>query len=41
MQEVAIQDNKLILEFLLKRDAEGASHAMTIHMKHLINTLQD
>ena len=41
MQEVAIRDNKLILEFLLKRDAEGASHAMTIHMKHLINTLQD
>ena len=41
MQEVAISDNKMILEFLLRRDAEGASHAMTIHMKHLINTLQE
>lgn len=40
MQEVALADNRLILEFLLKRDEEGASHAMSIHMKHLMNTLQ-
>ena len=41
MQETAIRDNKLILEFLLRRDEEGARHAMTIHMKHLINALQE
>ena len=40
MQEIALADNRLILEFLLKRDEEGASHAMSIHMKHLMNTLQ-
>lgn len=40
MQESAISDNKLILEFLLKRDEEGARNAMTIHMKHLISVLQ-
>ena len=40
MQESAINDNKLILEFLLKRDEEGARNAMTIHMKHLISVLQ-
>lgn len=41
MEETAIRDNKLILEFLLRRDEEGARHAMTIHMKHLINALQE
>ena len=41
MEETAIRDNKLILEFLLRRDEEGARHAMTIHMKHLINALKD
>ncbi|WP_298033429.1 FadR/GntR family transcriptional regulator [uncultured Dysosmobacter sp.] len=41
MQNTAIQDNRLILEFLLKRDEAGARHAMSIHMKHLINILQD
>lgn len=30
MEETAIRDNKLILEFLLRRDEEGARHAMTI-----------
>ena len=40
-EETAIRDNKLILEFLLRRDEEGARHAMTIHMKHLINALQE
>ena len=40
MQDIALADNRLILEFLLKRDEEGASHAMSIHMKHLMNTLQ-
>jgi len=39
MQETAIRDNQLILEFLLKRDEAGARHAMSIHLKHLINVL--
>lgn len=41
MQEIAVADNRLILEFLMKRDEAGARHAMSIHMKHLINTLQE
>ena len=41
MQDIALSDNRLILEFLLKRDEVGARHAMSIHMKHLIHTLQD
>ena len=41
MQEIAVNDNRLILEFLMKRDEAGARHAMSIHMKHLINTLQE
>ena len=41
MQEIAVTDNRLILEFLMKRDEAGARHAMSIHMKHLINTLQE
>ena len=41
MPDIALNDNRLILEFLLKRDEAGARHAMSIHMKHLINTLQD
>lgn len=40
MQEIAVSDNRLILEFLLKRDEIGASNAMSIHIKHLINTLE-
>ena len=39
MQDIALSDNLMILDFLLKRDEAGASHAMSIHMKHLINTL--
>lgn len=41
MREIAVADNRLILEFLLKRDEVGARHAMSIHIKHLINTLQE
>lgn len=40
MQETALADNRLILEFLLRRDEAGARHAMSIHMKHLIHTLR-
>lgn len=39
MQDIALRDNRLILEFLLRRDEAGARYAMSIHMKHLINTL--
>jgi len=41
MQELALADNRLILDFLLKRDEAGAKHAMSIHMKHLMNTLHE
>ncbi|MDY3985363.1 FadR/GntR family transcriptional regulator [Dysosmobacter sp.] len=40
MQDIALSDNRMILEFLLQRDEAGARHAMSIHMKHLINTLR-
>lgn len=39
MQNIALSDNKMILDFLLQRDEVGAQHAMSIHMKHMINTL--
>ena len=41
MQEIALRDNQLILDFLLSRDEAGARYAMSIHMKHLINRLQE
>ena len=40
MQEIALADNRMILDFLLRRDDAGARYAMSIHMKHLINTLR-
>lgn len=40
MMDIAISDNKMILEFLMLRDEDGASHAMSIHMRHLIQTLK-
>ena len=39
MLNVAVQDNRLIVEFLLKRDAAGAREAMSIHMRHLLAML--
>ena len=41
MLDVALNDIRLILDFLLERDEAGARHAMSIHMKHLINTLHE
>ena len=41
MKETALQDNQTILEFLRQRDGAGAMHAMSIHMKHLIHTLEE
>ncbi|MEG1917509.1 MAG: FadR/GntR family transcriptional regulator [Oscillospiraceae bacterium] len=40
MENLALADNRQILDFLMRRDAEGARLAMTIHLKHIINTLQ-
>lgn len=40
MQEIALSDNRMILEFLLQRDEAGARHAMSIHIRHLMHTLQ-
>ena len=39
MQQVALRDNRMILDFLLQRDEDGARSAMNIHMKHLIAIL--
>lgn len=41
MQETALADNRLILDFLLRRDEAGARHAMSIHMKHLVHILKE
>ena len=35
-----IQDHALIMEFLKKRDAQGAKNAMEIHIHHAIHTLE-
>lgn len=40
MQDIALSDNRMILDFLLQRDEAGARHAMSIHMRHLIRTMQ-
>lgn len=41
MQEIAVSDNRLVVDFLMKRDASGARSAMSIHLKHLINSLSE
>ena len=41
MQNIALSDNRIIMDFLLKRDEAGARHAMSIHMRHLIQTLHE
>jgi len=30
----------MILDFLMQRDEAGARHAMSIHIRHLLNTLK-
>ena len=40
MQSAAIADNHVILDFLMQRDEAGARHAMSIHIRHLLNTLK-
>ena len=41
MQTVALSDNRIIMDFLMKRDEAGARHAMSIHMRHLSQTLRE
>lgn len=41
MQEIAVADNRLVVDFLMQRDASGARSAMSIHMKHLMNSLSE
>ena len=41
MQETALADNRMILDFLLRRDDAGARYAMSIHMKHLVHLLKE
>ena len=40
MQSIAIADNYMILDFLMQRDEAGARHAMSIHIRHLLNPLK-
>ena len=39
MEDMAIRDNRLLLDFLMRRDADGARHAMSIHLRHLMQVL--
>lgn len=34
------RDHALLMDFFCKRDAEGAAHAMAIHMHHSIDTME-
>ena len=36
---LTLQDHALLLEFIRKRDGEGAEHAMAIHMRHAVEEL--
>jgi len=38
LKDIVRRDNALIVEFIMKRD--GASHAMSIHIRHMINALK-
>ncbi len=40
MQSIAIADNYMILDCLMQRDEAGARHAMSINIRHLLNTLK-
>ncbi len=38
--EATVQDHKMIMEFMESRNAEGAKHAMKIHILHAIKDLE-
>lgn len=40
LKDMVRRDNALIVEFIMKRDGDGASHAMSIHIRHMINALK-
>ena len=40
LEHIALSDNEMICHFMMRRDAEGARLAMSIHMKHIIDTMQ-
>ena len=39
LAQITLQDHALLLEFIQKRDGEGAEHAMAIHMRHAVEEL--
>ena len=39
LAEDTLRDHALLLEFLEKRDGEGAEHAMAIHMRHSMDVM--
>ena len=39
LSEDTLRDHALLLEFLQKRDGEGAEHAMAIHMRHSMDVM--
>ena len=39
LAEITLRDHALLLEFFQKRDAEGAEHAMAIHMHHAMDEM--
>ena len=41
IQQLSISDNEAILDFLLRRDGSGAREAMSLHMRHMLQTIGD
>ena len=39
LAQATLQDHALLMEFLGKRDGEGAEHAMAIHMRHAMDEM--
>lgn len=39
LAQATLRDHALLLEFFQKRDAEGARHAMAIHMRHAMDEM--
>lgn len=39
LTQATLRDHALLMEFLQKRDAEGARHAMAIHMRHAMGEM--
>ena len=39
LAQITLRDHALLMEFFRKRDAEGAEHAMAIHMRHAMDEM--